>query len=218
MAATRRRVDQSEETEPTGLGSRLRRERVRQQIGLRELARRIGVSPSLISQIETGKSDPSVSTLSAIASELDLSVNEILFDSGGPGTRRRASISAAGDTGAGEPVQRADARRSIHLETGVTWERLTAHADPEVDFLSVTYEPGGASTPSETLMRHSGTEYGVVLSGRLVLTIGFEDYELGPGDSISFPSTLPHRLANNGDEPVRAVWVVVGRHQDDREV
>ena len=65
-------------------------------------------------------------------------------------------------------------------------------------------------------MRHSGHEYGLVLSGTLEVTVGFDHYVLGPGDSISFDSTVPHRLANLGDEAVRGVWVVVGRQGDSR--
>ena len=52
-----------------------------------------------------------------------------------------------------------------------------------------------------------------MLRGRLGVTVGFEDYELGPGDSISFDSTVPHRLHNEGDETVEAVWVVLGRQR-----
>src|SRR5579862_6038841 len=62
------------------LGQRLRKAREDKKIGLRELARRLGVSPSLISQIETGKTEPSINTLFAMVSELELSVNEIVFD------------------------------------------------------------------------------------------------------------------------------------------
>lgn len=81
-------------------------------------------------------------------------------------------------------------------------------------FLYVKYAVGSASTPSKTLMmRHAGREYGYVISGRLLVPIGFDDYELDPGDSIVFDSTLPHRLAAIGDEPVHAVWIVVGRRR-----
>src|SRR6478752_7663155 len=62
------------------LGHRLRAAREQKSIGVRELARRLGVSASLISQIETGKTEPSINTLFAIVSELELSVNEIVFD------------------------------------------------------------------------------------------------------------------------------------------
>jgi quercetin dioxygenase-like cupin family protein len=60
-------------------------------------------------------------------------------------------------------------------------------------------------------VRHNGREFGLVLSGRLGVTVGFEDYLLEPGDSIFFESTIPHRLHNEGDEVVTAVWVVLGR-------
>jgi mannose-6-phosphate isomerase-like protein (cupin superfamily) len=80
-----------------------------------------------------------------------------------------------------------------------------------VDFLHTTYEVGGASTPDESLMRHDGREYGYVMSGTLGVQIGFDEYELSPGDSIAFDSTLPHRLFNAGDVRVHAIWLVVGR-------
>lgn len=63
------------------------------------------------------------------------------------------------------------------------------------------------------MTRHSGREFGFVTSGALTVTVNFDDYLLRPGDSIAFPSTTPHRLWNAGEEPVQAVWAVVGRHR-----
>jgi transcriptional regulator with XRE-family HTH domain/quercetin dioxygenase-like cupin family protein len=208
------------------LGHRLRIAREEKNIGLRELARRLGVSPSLISQIETGKTEPSINTLFAMVSELELSVNEIVFDSerdaglppgesdGGNGaagssTRRRGSPRPAEP--AGSPVQRGLNRTSISLEAGVSWQRLTAQPDHNVDFLLLRYPPGSESTPPHSLMRHNGTEYGYILSGTLEVSVGFDTYTIGPGDSISFDCTQPHRFATVGDEAVEAVWFVVGR-------
>ncbi len=210
------------------VGQRLRAHREARNITLRELARRLGLSPSAISQIETGKSRPSVSTLYSIVSELGMSLDE-LFSGGASassgsvvalpaeGPRRGRSRPAARRSG-GEDlrVQRAGDRKAIDLESGVRWERLTAQPDPRADFLHVTYEAGGSSNPSDLLMRHSGREYGLVLSGTLEVTVGFETYELGPGDSISFDSTVPHRLRNTGTEPVHGIWFVVGREADAR--
>jgi quercetin dioxygenase-like cupin family protein len=65
-------------------------------------------------------------------------------------------------------------------------------------------------------MRHGGREYGYVTAGRLGVQLGFERYDLGPGDSISFDSSSPHRLWAIGDEPADAIWVVVGRQSDGR--
>ena len=67
------------------IGTRLREERDRVQISQRELARRIGLSASMISQIESGMSKPSVSTLYAIVTELGVSVDDI-FSGNGAGT------------------------------------------------------------------------------------------------------------------------------------
>jgi transcriptional regulator with XRE-family HTH domain len=203
----------------TDLGKRLREAREKKKIGLRELARRLGVSASLISQIETGKTEPSINTLFAIVSELELSVNEIVFDSqqddglpatDGDGDGRRTGKSQTADA-PDSPVQRSTSRTSISLESGVTWQRLTAQPDHNVDFLYLRYPPGSESTPPHSLMRHNGTEYGYILTGRLQVSIGFDTYEIGPGDTIAFDCTQPHRFATVGDETVEAVWFVVGR-------
>lgn len=198
------------------LGERLREERKARGISLRELARRLDVSPSLVSQIETGKIQPSVRSLYAMVSELGVSLDDV-FDSGDPG---RLQAGAAGKGGAAPsvargdgPVQRADERTVIDLETGVRWERLTTENERDVEFLLTVYPAGGESAPADALVRHTGREFGIVLRGRLGVTVGFEDYELGPGDSVSFDSTVPHRLHNEGDETVEAVWVVLGRQR-----
>jgi quercetin dioxygenase-like cupin family protein len=65
-------------------------------------------------------------------------------------------------------------------------------------------------------MRHPGHAYGYVLSGSLEVTLGFDTHVLGPDDAISFDSTMPHRLATIGDEPVHAIWFAVGRQGDSR--
>jgi len=143
------------------LGKRLREAREGRNIGLRELARRLGVSPSLISQIETGKSEPSINTLFAIVGELELPVNEIVFDpqrSSGRSVGITAAKGGEGTAGTGatvpaeppnSPVQRSTNRTSISLESGVSWQRLTAQPDHDVDFLYLRYPPGSESTPSD---------------------------------------------------------------------
>jgi transcriptional regulator with XRE-family HTH domain len=199
-----------------GVGQRLRSERERHGVSLRELARRLAISPSALSQIETGRSRPSVGTLYAIVSELDMSLDE-LFGSPRAAAAPVEPSAAAGPAEAGASlVQRRDERKGIDLESGVRWERLTPTHEHDADFLYVVYEVGGASSRPGTHMRHMGREYGLVLSGRLRVTIGFdEEHELGPGDSIAFESSRPHRLENAGDEPVEAIWFVVGRSHSD---
>jgi len=194
------------------IGTRLREERDRVRISQRELARRIGLSASMISQIESGQSKPSVSTLYAIVSELGVSVDDIFRGSNGAG----ASGGTAEGNGPGSvtdqgPMVRLEDRHVIDLDSGVRWERLTSHEHEDVDFLHVIYDVGGTSATDDKMMRHPGREYGVVLEGQLGVQLGFEEYSLGPGDSSAFDSTQPHRLWNRGDVPVSGIWFVVGR-------
>lgn len=205
------------------MGERLREARRSRGLSLRVLADRLGVSPSLISQIETSRANPSVSTLYAIADELDISLDELLFND-----RRlpeplhetigatRAEAGIAG-TMMPAPVQRAATRHRIRLASGVLWERLTTLSEPGVEFLHVTYEVGGASSPEDAFQRHPGHEWGYVLSGRLQVRIGFEEFTLEPGDAISINSAVPHRLATIGDRPAEAIWFVLGRVQFDAQ-
>jgi quercetin dioxygenase-like cupin family protein len=109
------------------------------------------------------------------------------------------------------PFQPAGSRKHIRLASGVIWERLTTSSIPGVEFLYVTYEVGGASTHEHEFQRHAGQEWGYVISGTLGVTIGFDDYVLGPGDAISFDSMTPHRMHNLGKEPVHGIWFTLGR-------
>ena len=219
---TRMEAGQSTEPRPNeadSLGARLRAIRLERGLGLRELARRLDVSPSAISQIETGKIQPSVRTLYALAAEFGVSMNEVLFDEPLARVENAAAPEAPQSAAVSAPrlaVQRADGRPTITLNSGVRWERLMVWADDDVEFLETTYEPGGASSPDDRLMRHSGHEFGLVLSGVLRVVVGFDEFVLNPGDSITFPSSTPHRLVNDGTETVRAVWVVRGRRGDPR--
>jgi len=217
------------------VGSHIRDRRQSLELSVRELARRVGLSASLISQIERGKATPSVATLYAITNELGLSLDE-LFSEGAAASAPAAAVGASAEVadglrqlgapargnGAGPdepaagPVVRPSQRKAIQLHSGVRWELLTPSADPNIDFLFVDYEPGGASCDPGVLMRHAGREYGYVLSGTLEVTVEFETFRLEPGDSICFDSTIPHRLATLGEEPVHAIWFVVGRSGDAR--
>ena len=202
---------------PFDLGARLRAIRLRHGVGLRELARRLELSPSSISQIETGKIQPSVRTLYAFASEFGVPVDDVLFGedpvalSQHPGTATVFNVAGETAAGPGVTIQRAHERPSITLNSGVTWERLMFWAEDDVEFIEATYEPGGASSTDGQLVRHSGQEFGCVLSGTLHVVVGFEEFVLEAGDSITFPSSTPHLLKNVSDEPARAIWVVRDR-------
>jgi quercetin dioxygenase-like cupin family protein/DNA-binding XRE family transcriptional regulator len=204
------------------LGGKLRAERERQGITVREMARRVDVSPSLVSQIERGLVTPSVGTLYSMTAELGLVMDGLFTDTehGGAAAGQRPVASGEGNGAqarrAHAVVQQGHNRRHIRLAGGVTWERLTTQPDDQVEFLYVRYEAGAESCPENSFFRHGGKEYAYLLEGRLGLQIGFDRYELSPGDSVSFESHNPHRLWAIGDQPATAIWVIINRTNDNR--
>jgi transcriptional regulator with XRE-family HTH domain len=199
---------------PAYVTARLRAGREQKGLSVRALARRLNVSASLISQIETGKANPSVGTLLAIVSALDISLDELFSDEtteqadSRPAAPGRGAVPAPG-VPAGGIVLRAAERPSVDLSGGVRWERLTPTTDHEVSFLYVTYEVGGASSPPDALMQHAGREFGVVIEGQLGAQVGDETYHLWPGDSITLECPTPHRFWTIGDEPALVVWTIL---------
>jgi transcriptional regulator with XRE-family HTH domain len=184
------------------LGARLRASREAAGISLRELARRLDVTPSLLSQVERDLAQPSVGTLWAVVSELGISLDALFAPDGEPYDV---------DTAPRTVVQRAGERTALDLEGGVRWERLTPAPDPGIVFAFVTYPPGQEADATRAVARHRGTEYGYLISGRLAVEVGDEAFELGPGDSIVFASDAPHRFRALGSEPTCAVWWNLGR-------
>jgi transcriptional regulator with XRE-family HTH domain len=178
-------------------GARLRAAREAAGISLRELARRLDVTPSLLSQVERDLAQPSVGTLWAVVSELGMSLDALFGPDGSPDNADPAPRTL---------VQRAGERTALDLDGGVRWERLTPVPDPGIVFALVTYPPGQEADATRPVARHRGTEYGYLISGRLAVEVGDEAFELGPGDSVVFASETPHRFRAVGTEPTCAVW------------
>src|SRR3954465_11076450 len=111
---------------------------------VREIARRVGVSPSLISQIERDKVNPSVSTLWGLVTVLGLQMGDLFASA--------ELRPAAAEPAVRGPVTAPETRVALDLDTGVRWERLTAATDPLVEFLSVVYPVGAASCGEDSLM------------------------------------------------------------------
>lgn len=180
------------------LGARLRELRSRRSLSLRQLARQTEVSPSLLSQIENGKVMPSVDTLSLLARELEVPMASFFTEAAAPPTP---------PVGGAEVVRR-DARATIRLEGGVTWQNLLPREDPGVRFMEIRYEPGADS--GEVLLRHAGRDLFLVMEGELTFQVGFAEHRVGEGDSISFGHFEPHRVRNEGRRAARAIVCVIG--------
>jgi transcriptional regulator with XRE-family HTH domain len=210
------------------LGSRLKDIRLKAGLTLRELARQVDVSPSFVSQIENGKSQPSVATLYSFAQLLNVSVDE-LFET------KPAPESASTSTHAVEVLNRSDVkspsdawhpseyanrvsvvhpshRSRLTMAAGVTWERLTATPERDVNFMKIVYAPGANSTDAGVAVTHEGYEYGYVISGEVEVTIGDETFTLHAGESLGFDSSIPHSLKNTGTVDFHGIWFVHGTH------
>jgi transcriptional regulator with XRE-family HTH domain len=182
------------------IGAQLRERRAENGMSLRELARRLHVSASLVSQIETGKAQPSVRTLYAIVSELGLSLDEVLELAG------RDGAVAAPEPG-GAHVSRGGEGTPHELADGIRLERMASWQDPGVEFVVTVYAPGAGYC--------AGTrrEFGLLIAGTLHVTVGEEVHVLHAGDSISVDTDEPHRVTNAGPGEARAVWATLARRR-----
>jgi DNA-binding XRE family transcriptional regulator/quercetin dioxygenase-like cupin family protein len=210
------------------LGTRLKALRVKAGLTLRQLARKADVSPSFVSQIENGKSQPSVATLYVFAQLLDVSIDE-LFDQRAAAPVRPALVNGWGPNGNKNPsnawhpseyanrvsVVHPSHRSSLTMAEGVTWERLAATPEHAVNFMKITYAPGATSTGGGDMVSHDGYEYGYVLRGTLEIVVGAETFTLHEGESMGFDSTIPHVLRNVGDGPFEGIWFVHGQPRSD---
>lgn len=171
---------------PRNIGARLRSLRESRGLSQRALSRSSGVTNATISNIESNSVSPSVASLRKIVRTLGVSLAQFF----------------SGEEVQPKMVHRAD--ELLEIGSGAVSLRLLA-GDPSrsLQVLHERYEPG-ADTGIEMLV-HPGEEAGVVVEGRITLTVGEQTHQLGPGDAYQFSSSTPHRFQNLG--PVPAVLV-----------
>lgn len=182
------------------VGENVRRERQRARMSLRDLARRIGVSPAFLSQFELGQSQAAVNTLFAIATELNLSIDALLGHSVSPSTDDKSGRR-------GVDMELSD---YLAFQAGVRWRRLAQLDGEQVDFLLTEYEPGADSAPNDGPQRHKGNDYGYVLEGTLTVVLNGRRRQMRAGEAIAMRGDEPHQLRNETDQIVRAIWCVIG--------
>ncbi len=172
------------------IGQKIREVRKAGGLTLREIAKKVGLTPGAISQIECGRSNPSVGTLKAIADALGITMGS-LFD--GSQSLESAIV---------RPIE----RKILSPRRGITYYLLTPDLNGRVEFILSEYQVG--ATTGELRYAHAGEECGLVLRGRLELQVGEERYVLGAGDSIRFDCSIPHRLTNIGRGILRCIWAI----------
>ena len=172
------------------VGVRLQSIRKSKGLSQRELAKRAGVTNSTISMIEKNSVSPSISSLKKVLAGIPMSLVEFF------------SIEFEQDSSP-QIVYKAD--ELIDLSSGSVSMKLvgTPHQVRALSFLGETYPPG-ADTGDE-MLNHEGEEAGVLVEGRLELTVGSEIFILESGDSYYFESTKPHRFRNPFDQPARLI-------------
>jgi transcriptional regulator with XRE-family HTH domain len=207
-------VNEPAESEWVAIGERIRTARESARMSVRELARRVEVSPSHVSQAERGLAKFSVRTLYSVVNELGVSMDSLFAETSvaAPVQDLKSVSAAAGSEDSLERdgiVLRADSRPTIPLASGTRWERLTPRPESGAEFIEVVYPPvQDADLQAVSFAQHSSREYGIVIRGTLTVQVGFERSELGPGDSIAFDSMIPHRFWNETPDEVRCVWFI----------
>lgn len=189
----------SKATPSVDVGQRLRQLREERDVSMRELARRSGLSANALSMIERGLTSPSVSTLTKLATALEVPITAFFRHDMG----RKAVV-----------FRKADARSKVTLPNGV-WEGLGSEAfSGRMETFSLTLDPGSKSGPYGLI--HSGYEFIFCLRGSLEYDVDHQAYALEPGDSLIFTANLAHSWHNTGETACTLLVVLSGFEGDER--
>lgn len=174
------------------LGREIRNLRKRRGLTILDLAAAIGKSTGYVSQVERNRSAPSVADLQRVAAALGVSMGWF-FDRGEAGPEEELDY-----------VVRASHRRKLNFGLGVTDYLLSPSLSGELELLYTTLAPGAKG--GEPPISYRGEQAGIVLAGRIEITIGGKRFLLQEGDSFGFKSTTPHRYRNPGRVETVIVW------------
>jgi transcriptional regulator with XRE-family HTH domain len=188
--------------EPASLGRRLADLRKEHHYSIRKLAERAGVSASLISDVERGKVEPSISTLKRLSSALGTTLTYFFTEP----AEQTGRVVRAGERLVlrGKKDAKGEIRSAIQT-SGIRFELASPEQAEGIEAIIGRYEVG-ASLGDEPVT-HEGEEWGMVLSGRLKVWVGDEIHFLDPGDAIWYPSTTPHRMENVAEGPTEYIWI-----------
>jgi transcriptional regulator with XRE-family HTH domain len=174
------------------IGQKIRTLRNAKGLTLADLAARIQVSASLISQLERGGVNPSLSLLKSISDALEIPLGSLI-----EGEEQKAEVSS---------YQMSEKERKTLITEGrVHISLLTRSLDLDCEFVLMVYPPGSSSGREK--YKHEGVECGLLLEGELDVELEDRVHTLKPGDTITFRSDIPHRLINRGRKPAKGVWV-----------
>ncbi|MFT3874161.1 MAG: XRE family transcriptional regulator [Nocardioides sp.] len=173
------------------LASRIRSIRQERGLTIAALAREVGVTAAMASQIERGVTNPSMSTLVRLAGALRIPIAQ-LFEIKNP---------------EGIVVRAADRRAIQYPETGITDEVISSDPAGKLQVLDTHIGPGRTSG-AELSAHGADVECVVVLEGSLDVFVGGRRYHLDQGDTLTFQGELPHGFANTSEKEARVIWVM----------
>jgi transcriptional regulator with XRE-family HTH domain len=176
------------------IGTRIRDIRTMKSMPLRALAESTGLSMSMLSLVERGKTSPSIGTLIAICSALDVHMADLLA----PANLVRVS-----------PVSRVAEQPVLQTKEGVERRILRDDRANGVEIAINQYAPNTGSAPIP--IHHEGYEYGIVLDGKLTVELDGKVLEVNAGDLISYDSARSHRIWNYTNRKARALWLNLRR-------
>lgn len=175
--------------ENTELGWRLQQLRRRKKLSLRALSRLTQVAVSFLSAIEQGKNNVSVAKLKTILDALGMSLSEFFSQ-----TTQQSKV----------VYRKTELVEISGPRTGISYREVAAgRPGRALQFIVERYEPGAETGPE--LLQYCAEEAGVVLKGRLELTVDSEVFVLGPGDAYYIDNNRPHRFRNAGRGELLAV-------------
>ena len=165
------------------VGERLKQVRERYCLSQRELAKRAGVTNSLISLIETNKTSPTIASLKKVLDGFPLTMSEFFTtEDSVPAQQLFFSHNELPDVGTRDIAYFLVGAKRRNRSLCVLHEHYAVGADTGEDMIS-----------------HPGEEGGVVVKGAIEITVGNESRKLGPGDAYYFDTSVPHRMRNAGD-------------------
>ncbi|MGI5272622.1 helix-turn-helix domain-containing protein [Nonomuraea sp. CA-218870] len=183
------------EPETARLGARIRAYRNMRRMTVRGLAVEANASPSFISQLERGHSSASIGMLRRIATALGLTVADLFNEEDEPGHR----------------VLRRAARPELRTAPGTRKYLISQRPLQNLEVYAGELDPG-TSTGDEPYAHGESQEILLVLRGRVTVWLGptgsASPQVLGPGDSVEYRTSIPHRVANEGDEPAEVIWMI----------
>lgn len=194
-STTPARKDGKPPSAPNAIGEKLRLRRKVKKLSLKEVSEKAGVSIGLLSQVERGLTMPSVRSMHAICSALEMPVFW-LFETSEPNSREEGSV----------VVRQADRRKLHYTENGLRKEILTPDTVPQIQMLRFRLQPGAHS--GEPYNSSEGGKCGMVLTGTLGLEVDGRGFTVNTGDSFAFPATSPVRFWAIGEVECEVLWVV----------